>query len=413
VSSNTEATLHHRSRSMKRTSELSPENQLLLRVARPTINEDTSQKIRLLLNRGDLDWDYLLTAAHAHAVGPLLANHLRAVGDERLPTAVVAELRARNQQYTEQNLFHAGQLAKIVTALDAAHIPCLAFKGPTLALIAYGDLTLRQFADLDILVHPSDMPRVRETLTREGFVAFSALDRGREAALLRFDNAFAFINDTEVIVDAHWRFTPLYCSLLGKTDEFWERAQAVQIGDRTVMTLSAEDLLLVLCCHGFTHQWERLVWICDLASLVDRCNLDWDYAFRQAKRMGVLRIVLAGLALARELGATLTADVKKRLESDRVAGTFARQIARQVLEPQRNELGILQSSTSQISMRERIRDKLTALFHLIFTPRQYDWAFASLPPSLWFLYYPIRPIRMIRTRLRTNNRTREHAALKS
>lgn len=374
--------------------ELSPENQLLLCIARRSLDDATSEKIRALVALRELDWNYLSTTAVAHGVAGLLAHHVQSVGSELIPSTVLTELQLRNRQHVEHCLFLTGQLALIVSALTESGIRCVTFKGPTLALVAYGDSALRQFADLDILVHKSDMGRVKETLTKQGFAAYNVLDRGREAALLRFDNAYAFANDREVILDVHWRFAPLYFSLLLETEDFWERVEPLQIGGQTVMTLSAEDLLLVLCCHGFTHQWERLVWICDVASLIDRRNLDWDYVLQEAKRLGVLRIVLAGLLLARELGAVLPPQVCDELEDDRAVTRFTQKISGQMFAPEPGQGRLRQWLASQLSIRERKRDKVKALFRLTFTPRDYDWRIASVPPSLNFLYYLIRPIRM-------------------
>lgn len=384
-------------RDMTHTEELSPENQLLLCIARRSIDDTTSDKIRALLTLDELDWNYLLTAAVAHGLAALMAHHLQSVGGELIPSPVLAKLKRRSQHYVENYLFLTGQLTKIVTALNDSGIRSVAFKGPTLALVAYGDLALRQFADVDILVHKRDMDRVKETLTKQGFVPFSALDRGREAALLRFDNAYAFANDHGVFVDVHWRFAPLYFSLLPETEGFWERVEPLQIGGQTVMTLSAEDLLLVLCCHGFTHQWERLVWVCDVASLIELRDLDWDFVLQQAKRLGVLRIVLSGLLLARELGAALPPQVSNALEGNRAAKEFAEKIGGQIFELDPDRGRLLQWLRSQLSIRERIRDKARVLLSLSFTPRDYDWRIVSVPPSLSFLYYLIRPIRMART----------------
>lgn len=385
---------------MTHTPELSPENQLLLCIARRSLDDLATERVRKILGRGELDWNYLSTSATAHGVSALLAHHVQSVGSELVPSTVLSELQLRNRQCLEQCLFLTGQLAKIISALTESGIRCVAFKGPTLALVAYGDVALRQFADLDILVHKSDMNHVKETLTKHGFAPFNVLDRGREAALLRFDNAYAFANGNEVIVDVHWRFAPLHFSLLLETEDFWERVEPLQIGGQTVETLSAEDLLLVLCCHGFTHQWERLVWICDVASLIEQRSLNWDYVLQQAKRLGVLRIVLAGLLLANELGAELPPQVSNTVEGNDAARRFTQKIVGQMFAPKRSQGQWLEGLASQLSIRERIRDKARVLFSLIFTPRDYDWRIASVPPSLYLLYYLIRPMRMARRLVR-------------
>ena len=48
----------------------------------------------------------------------------------------------------------AKKLLEILALLDREGVRAIPFKGPTLAVKAYGDLTLRPFSDLDIFVPP-------------------------------------------------------------------------------------------------------------------------------------------------------------------------------------------------------------------------------------------------------------------
>ncbi len=48
------------------------------------------------------------------------------------------------------------ELKAVMGWLEAGDVPAIAYKGPTLAAWAYGDIALREFCDLDILVRPSD-----------------------------------------------------------------------------------------------------------------------------------------------------------------------------------------------------------------------------------------------------------------
>ena len=48
-----------------------PEEELLLCCARTDIGSDTAERIQCLC-RGPMDWDYLIGAASAHGVKPLL-----------------------------------------------------------------------------------------------------------------------------------------------------------------------------------------------------------------------------------------------------------------------------------------------------------------------------------------------------
>jgi hypothetical protein len=378
-------------------SELRPEDQLLICIARRDLDESSVDSIRGLLNRDAFDWEYVLATATSHGVAALLAHHLQSINCEVVPRSILLQLQTENQQNSEQCLWLAGELAKLATAMQQAGIPCIPFKGPTLAITAYRDLGLRQFTDLDLLVHTRDVARAKEVLSKQGFKPVRNLSSAREAAFLRFDNACAFDNDRDVLLDLHWRFSPVHTSLPLETDDFWRRLERVNIGKQTLFTLSAEDLLLVLCCHGFTHQWERLIWVCDVGSLIgQRKDLDWNYLFRKAKRLGVLRIVLVGLTLAGELGASLPREVCDRLERDDAVSRCAEELMTQLFTPRKNHLALFEWLRRQLRMRERTRDKFTSLLRIMLTPRDYDLMFASVPESLWLLYYFIRPIRMAR-----------------
>jgi len=55
-------------------------------------------------------------------------------------------------------------------------IEMLNWKGPTLAIQAYGDLSLRQFIDIDTLVKHEDLEKAKAILLENGFAHKIVLD---------------------------------------------------------------------------------------------------------------------------------------------------------------------------------------------------------------------------------------------
>ena len=167
---------------------------------------------------------------------------------------------------------------------------------------AYGDVRLREFADLDILVRKEDLGRVIELLSSNGLQPAPALTKSQQAALRRFECAHNFGDEGEVLFDVHWNFAAPYSAFKFPVDRIWERRQRVSIGGRQLLSLSSEDLLLVLCLHGATHFWERLGWIADVAALVSReVNLNWEQVIADAANSGNRRMLSLGLSLANKL----------------------------------------------------------------------------------------------------------------
>src|SRR6185503_8502263 len=108
------------------------------------------------------------------------------------------------QENTHTNLLLTGELIKLLDSLDARGIPVIPLKGPTLAVRAYGDIGLRQFSDLDVLVRQSDVSRIQALLIENGFTPHQRLTSAQDAALQRFDCSCNFISKHGVALDVHW-----------------------------------------------------------------------------------------------------------------------------------------------------------------------------------------------------------------
>ena len=372
-----------------------PENELLTCVARPALEVKQRERVRLLL-RNDLDWGYLTAMAHRHSVIPLLYYHVNAVCPEAVPSQVLSQLRHRNDENTRQSLLLTGELLKLMDLLKAQGIQAIPFKGPTLALRAYGDVALRQFGDLDILVHKGDVFKVKELLAGEGFKPTPELTRTQEAAMLRFDCAYNFGNEKNVLFDVHWNFAAPYFSFEFDVERLWERLEPITISGHQLSGLSPEDLLLALCLHGSTHFWERLGWIGDVAGLIERRReIDWQLVLNNATRQGSRRILSLGLSLASELlEAPVPLEVLRTVQKDPVVRLLAEQVQQRLFAQDLPVSGILDGALLQLRMRERKRDKLRSSLRLAATPRVYDWMFLPLPDRLFLLYYLLRPLRL-------------------
>jgi hypothetical protein len=372
-----------------------PEEQILICVARRSLDAAMAERLRQLLKR-DLDWKYLVATAHHHCLIPLLSLHLNAAAPALVPPHVTGRLQQDNHQNTRSNLFLTGELLKVLKLLEENGVRALSFKGPTLALRAYGDVGLRQFGDLDILVHRKDILKVRELLIGRAFKSMIELTNAQEAALLRFDCAYNFDNEQGVVLDVHWDLVERHFSLAIDVNRLWDRLEPVTIGGKQLLTLSAEDLLLLLCVHGFTHLWERLGWICDVASLIDsRKDINWQLVMENATTLGARGILSLGLFLAGDLlGASIPPEVAKSLQPDPKVKKLAGQVREQLFTERSAPAGVFAEAVTLVTLRERRRDRLRACLRLAATPRSYDWMFLSVPDSLFFLYYLVRPLRL-------------------
>jgi hypothetical protein len=351
-----------------------------------------------------MDWEHLLRTAHRHGVAPLLYWHLEATCSEAVSEDVLKRLRDRFRANSLRNLFLTEELLRILSAFEVHGLPAIPYKGPTLAASAYGNLALREFNDLDILVRRRDVPKAKAVLVSMGYQARYQLTPVQEAVFLRSQREHPFRReDGKSAVELHWSivekdFFPL------DTERLWERLDQIPLGDGTVPNLSPEDMLLVLCVHGARHAWKRLEWICDVAELVRarQEDLEWEQLMAQAGSLGSERVLLLGLFLASDLlGAVLPEKVSQRVRSDKTVRVLAERAREQLFQETDLPAGLLEGHNggpafhgSHLKVKERLRDKARYLIRKTTALRGEDWELLPLPRYLFPLYYVLRAIRL-------------------
>jgi hypothetical protein len=298
--------------------QLASEARLLLACARTTIDPVHSPAIRTLL-QAPIRWLPLIALAEQHRVLPLLSRQLHAVAADLVPQPVLEQLREQALGAARQSLFLTGELIKLLELLQSHGIDAIPLKGPLLATVAYGNLALRQFDDLDILVRTQAMLPARDLLIAQGYQPLVQLSDRQAASYLRSQYVYPFISgDGSTIVELHHDIRPRYFAFHLDPALLWTRAERLSLGGRELLSLANEDLLLMLCVHGANHCWERLAWICDLAELLRaQPALDWPRLLQTARDSGGERMLLLGLLLARDLlGTALPALAAERIAAD-------------------------------------------------------------------------------------------------
>jgi len=378
-----------------------PEAELLIRCARARKNSETTAQIGALI-RGGIEWEYLLRIADEHSMMPLLFWHLDDAPPELVPARVLARLRERFHRNAQRNLLLTAKLIKLLDLLKAHELLAIPYKGLVLAT-SYGNLALREFVDLDLLVHKRDVPRATELLSAAGYQPQFRLTRAQEAAFLRYNCEHAFVHEDDgSMVDLHWAITERYFSFPLDPECLWERLHRVSLGGSDVPTFSPEDSLLILCVHASKDAWERLRYICDVAELVrTHQDMDWRRVVERAGRLGSERMLFLGLLLARDLLETpLPDEISRRAHADPAVEALVRRIGERLFQridhsPRR--FVEIPFRPIHMKMRERLRDKVRYLIRFATTHTVGDWMTLPLPKPFFFLYYVLRPIRLART----------------
>src|SRR5215212_1930822 len=376
-----------------------PEVDLLLCCASTHEDSDRAARIRTLLDEG-IDWTYLLRTARIHGTASLLYWSLNNVAyPEAVPSEVMDWLRDHFHGNRRNNLFLTGALFKVLDALAAHGVSAIPYKGPTLAIVAYKNLALREFCDLDFLLSEKDVPKAKNVLTSLGYRPKDQLTGAQEVAFLRHGRQFEFAHDDGTMVELHWKVIRGYFAVPLTFERLWGRTEEISLGGRTVQTFSPEDLLLTLCAHGTVHRWERLGWICDVAqALRVSGEIDWELLLERAGVFNIKRIPLLGLSLANQLlDVDLDETILREVRADASVEALASEVRELLFLEAPDSQRILEGSTFKgfhLQGIERIKEKLLYCLHRAVTPTLVDWRVVSLPAILFPVYYVLRPIRL-------------------
>jgi len=385
--------------------ECAPETELLLRCSLPPSISRDGVRIRTLL-REELSWEQILDLGGRHSILSVLLRHVEATPDHRVPEAIVDQLRSQAQSRTVRNLQYAEELHDIVRTFENRSIRALPFKGPVLAEYVYGDLSLRAFGDLDILVHRADVSAAVDALEDCGYEWVEAAPRLDDSPLLGGPLTRPMVCEYELergnhTVEIRWRVGESELPFGIEFETMWERHDTAQVAGVALPVLEPEDRILVLAYHGTKHNWCLLKWVADFAVAVETTEIEWPRLVRRAKAHGLERKLLLGIALVTDLyGVSVPEQVEQRLREDDRAERLAARIETELKTPPPERPTSRERLVYNASAADSRRDVVRLLLQRgRLHPSLFEYKLFPLPGEFHPLYYPVVPVRLAVERL--------------
>lgn len=340
-----------------------------------------------------VNWDRLLFLAARHGLKPLLFRALDSAASGSVPPQVLEDLRRFYRQNTRRNLYLAYKLSALVEQFRQRDIPVIVFKGPALASQAYGDLALRQFQDLDILIHPQDFSSAYHLLLQMGWQSERPVSQGQKAALLQEEADFPelpFKDSANALLELHWAVS-LQREIYPLPQDFlWQNPGQVALPGGPAATFSPERALWVSCIHGARHEWANWKWIADLAFLcAAHPNIHWAVELDRYAGFGFKNVVCLGLALVEALTGQPAAPELKGLKYSPSIEKIVRQTLFQEPQPDKG-WGSLHNSLYFARLRERRREQVFFWLDRVLRPNQLDRQAFRLPRPLLYFTRPLR-----------------------
>jgi Uncharacterised nucleotidyltransferase len=298
-------------------SPIRPEHQLMVCCAR--VQVDDAEEIRRLVQT-PMDWEYLIQRSYQQGVMPLLHRNLDKFCSDLVPSEILQKLRHMFFTNSQHSLLLTRELIKTFKLFHDHGIAAVPYKGPVLAASVYGDVSLREYGDIDIVVRQKDILVAEQLLLDQGYVPKDAMTEVEKAAFLqsKHEHNFTFIHSvSDIMLELHWRITPRFTSLI-EPKHFWQNLEPATLAGAPYLNLSLADWLPILCVHGSRHRWERLTWLCDIAEIMrSHPDLNWAAVIERSQVLVCRRMLFLGILLAHYvLDAPLPPDILQQMTAD-------------------------------------------------------------------------------------------------
>lgn len=331
--------------------------------------------------------------ASKHRLRPLLYYNLNNVCPEKVPEDFLKYLKDFYHSNTHKNLLFTGELIKIMELLKENKINAFTYKGPVLAHIAYGNIGLREFGDIDIFIDKSDALKAKEVMLKNDYILDPPI-KAEDRIYMKLESEYRFKNkNNNVKVEINWNFEGTFFSLKNKNLLFNE-FDINGLNRFDITTPSVDNHFIMLCIHAAKHNWRRLEWICDISEYYNNTKIDWDIVFKRVKILGIERIVLVNINLAKELfDYNLSEKVNLDVNSYYIK-MISTKIKKQIflgLKPNIVEIFYL-----DLIKRENLINLLIDFINYIKKPSYLDYEDLKLPNYLFPIYHLLRPILLLK-----------------
>ena len=334
------------------------------------------------------DWTPVVETALNHGVLALLAQLPQLCEPDVFPDDIKQALDVFTARQRQANHGRFTELVKVIRHFEDSGIATMAFKGPWLSQVVYGDLGMRTFWDLDVLVHRSDWEQAITLLRSEGFQCRDDLPPSllRKYWAVNGQEVFWHNDSNEVVVELHWAFVPTLFSINLDYDALFSRSQISRIEGDPIRHLEPEDELHYQCLHASKEAFYQLRWSADLAFyILSHPQLDWDIIWQRARETNTLRIT----ALALEVMQRLFPAMRKHITTQQIAPpdqptlALADDIVRHLGDKESTEIPGMAFSNYRMRIREGFGDKLRYAWRTLVTPRPAHYLMLRLPRYLY------------------------------
>ncbi len=243
----------------------------------------------------DFDWKNFFNQAQKEGLAPII--YKRMLKNEAIKSVIAPEVHSKFKKsyyaVVRCNLLLLEHTKSVLKAFQDESIKALILKGIMLAEVVYKDIGARPMGDIDILIKKDDLAKADQVLLSLGYTKPRYYQSYLENQNPNSINSLMYNIDNSMrpAIHLHWHLINSTWPLdywVKKIDmqRIWDQAELIRIGDLEVFTLAGYHLLIYLSLHAFTHGFDRLILVSDIAEVLqrDKDTIDWDIVKTESER---------------------------------------------------------------------------------------------------------------------------------
>ncbi len=281
----------------ERVKHLSPELQLLLWSIR--VDEKLTDAAEKILYSKNVisDFESFKRLTFSKGVLSLLYKKIKTLDMDKLDPGLVHVFKEAYMEILSRNIKLTNQLKIISELLIKNNLDMIAFKGPTLGVIAYGDIAYRSSADLDILVSNVQFPTVVEVIRKTGFLPRFQF---KEKIIKYLQKSWRDIHLEKGFyhIDIHQQLAQ-GPSFFRSTPEKLGSGTSVKFDDLDIATLSPEETLVMMAINCAKEGFSSLKHFSDISGIIlNNPHIKWERVWSSARDKRCFNILQISLGLS-------------------------------------------------------------------------------------------------------------------
>ena len=152
---------------------MTPEQELLISLARKALDENHIGRVTRILKSRDIKWDVFLDGLEKNNLTPICYFHLKESLYQHIrlvPNEVQHIMFLHYEECILNNYYVFKTLEMLVRIFNEQSINMLVVKGPVMIDTIYHHVGIRPIGDLDVLVSPKDLTAANELMKANGYV---------------------------------------------------------------------------------------------------------------------------------------------------------------------------------------------------------------------------------------------------